>query len=99
MRAAWWIVVGLLIGSVVAVDGYGKLTESKVSCGYSTMERGDRCQEIGSTVKVRSYRDQRSSNQLEGLIETLIGSFVVLGSLGYSIVVIARVRELRRESS
>ncbi|MCP2297896.1 hypothetical protein APR11_004337 [Nocardia amikacinitolerans] len=39
------------------------------------------------------------SARLEGLIETLIGGFVVLGSLGYGIVVIARVRELRRESS
>ncbi|MEV0251673.1 hypothetical protein AB0H76_34145 [Nocardia sp. NPDC050712] len=91
MRAVFWVLFGVVVAIGGFANGVDKLTETRVSCGYQQMGRGDSCQaDDGSSVRVRSYAEQRSANQGEGLISLVVGFAAVVGCLIYLIIVIGR---------
>ncbi|MFF2082755.1 hypothetical protein ACFVVM_03230 [Nocardia sp. NPDC058176] len=97
MRAVVWVLFGVVIAIVSFANSYDKLTETRVSCGYQQMSRGDRCQEIGgSSLRERSYAEQRSANQNEGLISLVVGFVALVASLIYSIIAVGQRVEARR---
>jgi hypothetical protein len=97
MRAVVWVLFGVVIAIGSFANSYDKLTETRVSCGHQQMSRSDRCQEIdGSSVSERSYSEQRSANQKEGLMSLVVGFVALVGSLIYAIIAIGQRVEVRR---
>lgn len=98
MRAVYWLLFGVAIAIGGISNGFDKLTETSVSCGHEQMSRGDRCQEIGSSVQVRSYAEQRSANREEGLVSLVVGFVAAVGCLIFLVIVISQYLESRRRT-
>lgn len=99
MRAVVWVLFGVVIAIGSFANSYDKLTETRVSCGYHQMSRGDSCQEFGgSSVRERSYAEQRSANQNEGLISLVVGFVALVATLIYLIIVIGQRVEARQRT-
>ncbi|MFE1591857.1 hypothetical protein [Nocardia sp. NPDC058705] len=99
MRAVYWLLFGVVIAIGGFANSYDKLTETRASCGYQQMSHSDSCQEIdGSSVRVRSYAEQRSANQSEGVVSLVVGLVALVGTVIYLIIVVGQRVETRRRA-
>ncbi|MFD3506736.1 hypothetical protein [Nocardia sp. NPDC058666] len=99
MRAVYWVLFGVMIAIGGFANSFDKLAEPQASCGYQQMSHSDRCQEIdGSSVRVRSYAEQRSANYSEGLVSLVVGFVALVGTLIYLTIVIGQRAETHRRT-